>query len=114
MIKTDNVKDAVNQYGNCDYHHIRDYSAIISSKLTKCLFAQSTQGIERVKNVMLAALITLCLFFGASAPAQEAIDIGSRKQLFIDDRFIAENAGITLVVNSPPRKRSCCSRKVCR
>jgi hypothetical protein len=35
--------------------------------------------------------------------AAEPIDVGSRKQLFIDDRFIESSAGVTLVMN-PPRR----------
>lgn len=32
-----------------------------------------------------------------------AIDVGSRKQLFIDDRFIASSRGVELVMNPPYR-----------
>lgn len=56
-----------------------------------------------MKKAMLVGLVTGCSFAGFDAFADEAIDVGSRKQLFIDDRFFAENDAITLVVN-PPRK----------
>ena len=45
------------------------------------------------------AVVTAFLFAGFNALAEEAIDVGSRKQLFIDERFIAENDGMTLTVN---------------
>ena len=60
-----------------------------------------------MKNAMLTAVAFL--FTGSNALAEEAIDVGSRKQLFIDERFIAENDGITLAVN-PPRKEEAVSR----
>jgi len=37
------------------------------------------------------------------ALAVKVLDIGSRKQLFIDERFIAEKQGVQLVVNPPMR-----------
>ena len=50
------------------------------------------------------AACTLCLFMVAGATsADETIDIGTRKQLFIDDRFIESSAGVSLVMN-PPRR----------
>ena len=36
-----------------------------------------------------------------AATAAEPIDIGSRKQLFIDARFIASSRGIELTMNAP-------------
>ena len=44
-----------------------------------------------MKNAMVVALVTGCLFAGPDAFTDEAIDVGSRKQLFIDDRFFAGN-----------------------
>jgi len=38
-----------------------------------------------------------------SAHAAEPIDVGSQKQLFIDDRFIESSTGVTLVMY-PPRR----------
>ena len=50
---------------------------------------------------VLWVLIGVC--FAAVALAADPINIGSRKQLFIDDRFIAESENVTLTMN-PPRK----------
>ena len=38
-----------------------------------------------------------CAAEGSPAP----IDVGSRKQLFIDERFIAASSGVELVMNPP-------------
>ncbi|MEA3401837.1 MAG: hypothetical protein U9R79_11410 [Armatimonadota bacterium] len=46
----------------------------------------------------------LAILAGQPGLAQEPIDVGSRKQLFIDDLFIAESSGVTLTMN-PPVKR---------
>jgi len=53
----------------------------------------------------LHSLIGLCLFVlpasGTEARAARPIDVGSRKQLFIDDRFIAQSRGVELTMNVP-------------
>ena len=56
-----------------------------------------------MNNAILAALVAGYAVAGLDAFADEAIDVGSGKQLFIDDRFIAASEGITLVLN-PARK----------
>lgn len=52
-------------------------------------------------------LVAILVIIAAAAPlwaqALTPIDVGDRKQLFIDDRFIADSTGITLTMN-PPRK----------
>jgi len=50
-----------------------------------------------------AALVTLILFPMALASAGEMpLEVGSRKQLFIDQRFIAKSERVTLRTNPAP------------
>ncbi len=48
--------------------------------------------------VATAARPGLC---GAAQQGSRVIDVGSRKQLFIDDRFIASSEGVRLTMNPP-------------
>ena len=56
---------------------------------------------------LLAACLTAVLFASAASLAEDATarpaawQIGSRKQLFIDERFVAEKRDVALVVNPP-------------
>ena len=54
-------------------------------------------------SITVAMLFVFALVSVTPAHAADPIDIGSRKQLFIDDRFIESSEGITLVMN-PPRR----------
>ncbi len=49
--------------------------------------------------------LSVALFNPAIAVAQNAIDVGSRKQLFIDHKFIESAEGIRLVLNPPHQSR---------
>jgi len=52
-----------------------------------------------VTFLLLEQTATRCAGEGSPAP----IDVGSRKQLFIDERFIAASSGVELVMNTPQR-----------
>lgn len=54
----------------------------------------------RVKAGSLILIVVSLLCVGRPARA-EALDVGDRTQLFIDDRFMAESQGMTLRVNPP-------------
>ena len=49
--------------------------------------------------LLLDSPVTRCAEKASTGP----IDVGSRKQLFIDDRFIADSTGVQLVMNPPYR-----------
>jgi len=55
------------------------------------------------KNPAIMAAAMLIYTAVGVLSAAEPIDVGSRKQLFIDNRFIDSSAGITLTMN-PPHK----------
>ena len=53
---------------------------------------------------MSGVLVAVCLAIGAgwvAAQGVEAIDVGDRKQLFIDEKFIASCRGVALTMNPP-------------
>ena len=59
-------------------------------------------------RLLLISFFAPALLKGIPAPCAEAnpvtaIDIGTRKQLFVDDRFIASSLGVELVMNTPRR-----------
>ena len=54
-------------------------------------------------------LVLALLTMGVSIMHAAPIDVGDRKQLFIDQRFIAESEGVEFRVN-PPVKRGCILR----
>ncbi len=58
----------------------------------KALFARGT----------LAILLTLGAI-STIARASQPIDVGSRKQLFVDDKFIASSRGVQLIMNPPAK-----------
>ena len=56
------------------------------------------------RTVPLAALLFSCLLSprsNAGEQSHDAIDIGSRKQLFLDERLIASSRGVRLEMNTP-------------
>ncbi|MBN2455623.1 MAG: hypothetical protein JXB29_03655 [Sedimentisphaerales bacterium] len=57
---------------------------------------------EQKKRALLRVVLTFCCLAGvAEAKAKEPIDVGNRRQLFIDEKFIAESENITLTMNPP-------------
>ncbi len=58
---------------------------------------------HKKRLVAIAVSIVISLIGGACAYAEEPIDVGSQKQLFVDDEFFAESQGVTLKIQ-PPRK----------
>ncbi|MBN2456460.1 MAG: hypothetical protein JXB29_08015 [Sedimentisphaerales bacterium] len=55
---------------------------------------------EQKKRALLWVIVTFCCFAGvAEAKAKEPIDVGNRRQLFIDEKFIAEGKNVTLTMN---------------
>lgn len=64
-----------------------------------------THGIARLLLVLSAAFLLLdnSVTRSAEEGAPAPIDVGSRKQLFIDERFIAVSSGVELVMNTPRR-----------
>ena len=54
------------------------------------------------RSLMLAACLAATVSAAAAAPAPAAPRaIGGRKQLFLDERFIAERRDVAVVVNPP-------------
>jgi hypothetical protein len=47
----------------------------------------------------LSAIVLACA--ASATPAAGPIDVASRKQLFVDSRFIAQSRGIELTMNVP-------------
>lgn len=54
-------------------------------------------------SIVVSLLLEETFARGADTEQPAGIDVGSRKQLFIDDRFIAERSGVELVMNRPRR-----------
>lgn len=72
------------------------------------LSADSPHFACRVVFGICFATAMLCLRANAAdqqtgTAEQPAIDVGSRKQMFIDERFIASSSGVELVMHSPDR-----------
>ena len=67
--------------------------------MTKC----SVCTITLVACWLTGPLVTGPLVVGAQDKNDGVIDVGSKKQLFIDDRFIASSRGVELTVNPPHR-----------
>ena len=62
-------------------------------------------------RIALRGLLLLVIFCAFTAPLaadeldETAIDIGTAKQLFIDQRLVAASQGVTLTMNTPDRDR---------
>ncbi|HPD32597.1 MAG TPA: hypothetical protein PLL20_21610, partial [Phycisphaerae bacterium] len=52
---------------------------------------------------LIVATVVGPVLCGAAQDGSRAIDVGSRKQLFVDDRFIASSRGVRLTMNPPAK-----------